>query len=76
MICAAEANRDLVYFTFNSQGTTKTLEEIKEIIKSKELNVGDVYNLISEYSNLAPGFNSSSYEQFGILQFLESKYSK
>jgi hypothetical protein len=76
MICAAEANRDLIYFTFNSQSTTKTLEEIKELINSQNLKVGDVYNLIAEYSNLAQSFNSSSYEQFGILQFLQSKFSK
>jgi hypothetical protein len=47
-MAAAEANSDLVYYTFKHAKTVNYLQEILKIIKTNNLNVGNIYNLLTQ----------------------------
>ena len=49
-MAAAAANRDLIYYTFNDSETYEDLVDILSMIQSKNLNVGQVYRLLMDYT--------------------------
>ena len=51
MMSASEADRDLVYFTFNSIDTTNKLKKLYEIITRANLNISQVYKMILDFSD-------------------------
>ena len=73
MIAAAETGRDLIYFTFRHEETSRKLEKISGIIKT--LNVGQVYELIGEYANGISGLRSQEIQRFGLSEFLATRFS-
>jgi len=74
-MAAAEADRDLIYFTFGEQSTLEIMKELHEIIKKNNLNVGQVYELINEYSVEIRPLKSDDIKLFGILEFLKTKFT-
>ena len=50
-ITAAITDRDLVYYTFHDEDTTNELNALLELIKSNNLNVSHIYQLLLDYSN-------------------------
>ena len=75
VMAAAEADRDLIYFTFGEQSTLEIMKELHEIIKKNNLNVGQVYELINEYSVEIRPLKSDDIKLFGILEFLKTKFT-
>lgn len=49
MIVASETDRDLVYYTFDSQTTCRNLIRIIEIAQENSLEVGHVYRILDKY---------------------------
>jgi hypothetical protein len=75
MICAAESNRNLVYFTFHDVSTYENLKKIQKLIEERKLTVSQVYELILEYLNEIQALKSAQIKLFGIAQFLDTKFS-
>ena len=76
MMAAAEADRDLIYFTFNHESTTQKLTHIMQIIERENLNVGQVYSLINEFADEIRPLRSLDIKNFGLLEFLKTKFSE
>ena len=74
MMAAGEANRDLIYFTFNDRQTEENLKALMQIIDENKLNVGQVYNLVNDYAEEIRDMKSIG--KFGIRQYLETVLSK
>ena len=73
MMAAAQADRDLIYFTFGEQSTLEIMKELHQIITINNLNVGQVYEFINEYSVEIRPLKSDDIKLFGILEFLKTK---
>ena len=80
MMSASEADRDLVYFTFNSIDTANKLKKLYEIITRANLNISQVYKMILDFSvslkNASSSFTSSatSYlDNCSICQYFEEQ---
>lgn len=74
MIAAAEADRDLIYFTFHNNRVSKKLELIKEIIERNNLNVSQVIEIINEYANEIKDLKRHEIKKFGISEFMTTKF--
>jgi hypothetical protein len=74
MMAASEAERDLIYYTFNHKETVRTLNNLMLIIEKERLSVGDVYSLIMEYADEIRNESTSDLKGFGICKFLETKF--
>ena len=75
MMAAAQADRDLIYFTFGEQSTLEIMKELHQIITINNLNVGQVYEFINEYSVEIRPLKSDDIKLFGILEFLKTKFT-
>ena len=75
MIAAAEADRELIYFTFHDHYVTNKLKVIKEIIEKNNLNVCQIYEIIGQYTREIRNLSKEQMKKFGISQFMISKYS-
>jgi hypothetical protein len=75
MMTAAEANRDLIYYTFNDANTYESLTKIVEIIEKKDINVGQMYELIQEYADEIRRLDTSQINKFRLCEFLHTKYN-
>ncbi|XP_042908512.1 poly(ADP-ribose) glycohydrolase isoform X2 [Parasteatoda tepidariorum] len=53
LIAASEAGRDMVYFTFGNRTLKRELQDIYDLVTEKNINVGDMWKLIMNYSNTA-----------------------
>ena len=49
-MAAAEANRDVIYYTFNDTETYDDLTDILAMIRTKNLNVSQLYGLLMDYT--------------------------
>lgn len=70
MIAAAEADRDLIYYTFHDENVSKTLEVIQEIIQN--LDTSTVYNIIGQYHE----YKSANRHGLTISQFMSETTKK
>jgi hypothetical protein len=49
MMAAAEAKRNVIYYTFSDEKTVKKLKKILAIVDEKNLSVSDLYKLLDRY---------------------------
>lgn len=49
MMAAAVAQRDLAYFTFNNRKQAEELKRMYSVLKSQQITVGKLYNLLQDY---------------------------
>lgn len=73
-MAATEANRDLIYYTFNSESTQKQLEQLIAMIEREKLTVGDIYKLINEYDEEIYNLKSSHAQNFNLYEFMKTKF--
>lgn len=73
---ASQADRDLVYYTFNDKNTLQTLTELCEIIEKKNLTVSELYKRIVHYYDEIVNINSRNLSAFNLLEYLKIIYSK
>lgn len=78
-MAAAEAEKDLTYFTFEVQGLSSAILEFYDILKKKQVTVGDLWKelvLISEELKQCYDESSSfSITPPQLFRFLIKKYS-
>ena len=75
-MAASEANRDLIYYTFKDAKTVNYLQDIFKIIKSNNLNVGNIYNLLTEYNYFIKRIDEPELKKCNINLFLNEKFKK
>ena len=75
IIAASEADRDLIYYTFNHTETVANLNKMISIMEKEKLTVGQVYSLILEYSNEIRDLSSKEINEFGLSQFMQAKFN-
>jgi poly(ADP-ribose) glycohydrolase len=74
LMAASEADRDLVYFTFNDQKTFTALNEmVKVIFEEHQLNIGEIYQLINDYSIEIAELSQTELKKFSLLEFMKMK---
>lgn len=71
MMSAGEADRDLIYFTFNDSLTVMKLEKLIDLIERHKMNIGQIYNIIIDY--LAFMNTEKILNNFDLCQFFEKK---
>lgn len=71
MMSAGEADRDLIYFTFNDSLTVMKLEKLIDLIERHKMNIGQIYNIIIDY--LAFINAEKIQNNFDLCQFFEKK---
>jgi hypothetical protein len=71
MMSAGEADRDLIYFTFNDSLTVMKLEKLIDLIERHKMNIGQIYNIIIDY--LAFMNTEKIQNNFDLCQFFEKK---
>ncbi|KAM9456392.1 poly(ADP-ribose) glycohydrolase isoform 2-T2 [Clarias gariepinus] len=52
MMAAAEARRDLAYFTFNNTRQAEELQRMHDTLTRRKVTVGKLYSLLQDYSKL------------------------
>jgi len=72
LIAASEADRDIVYYTFNDQQTVDTLMTLWNIIEKEKLTVGDIYTLIVNYYSEISNLSSSEIKEFTLLEYFKT----
>jgi hypothetical protein len=70
MMAAAEAGRDLIYFTFNDKETKENLNGLVKLLEENKMTVGQVYDLINDYSDEIRDLKSIG--KFGLRQYIET----
>lgn len=74
MISAAEAERDLIYFTFNDKNTVDILNTFTKIINDNKLDVGQLYKLLNEYAEEIRPLKETQIKMFDLHQFFKTKF--
>jgi hypothetical protein len=69
-MAASEANRDMVYYTFKDAKTVNYLTKIQNIIQSKELTVGKIYEILVEYNCQIQHLKEAELKSYNIYEFL------
>ncbi|KAJ6253883.1 poly(adp-ribose) glycohydrolase [Anaeramoeba flamelloides] len=67
LIAAAEANRNIVYFTFNNAQFAEDLKKIYSLLKNNKYKISQIWNLLLQY------FNSDQKNTYSIFQFIIQK---
>jgi hypothetical protein len=70
MMAAAEAGRDIIYFTFNDSETQENLNGLIKLLEENKMSVGQVYNLINDYADEIKDLKSIG--KFGLRQYIET----
>lgn len=76
LMSASQADRDLVYYTFNDRNTLNALNQLYEIIEKKNLTVSELYNQIAHYYDEIVNINSRNLSAFNLLEYFKTIYSK
>lgn len=76
MMSASQADRDMIYYTFDHQHTFNNLTSIVSMIDQFNLTIGEVYKLILEYSDEIRGLSASQIKNFDLCQFLQTILSE
>lgn len=72
---ASQADRDLVFYTFNEKNTKKNLNELYEIIESNKLTVSELYKRIVHYYDEIAKISHRDLSEFNLLEYLKATYS-
>lgn len=75
LMSASQCERDLIYFTFNDRKTADSLELLLKIIKLKNLNVGDVYELLVKYCEEVKQLRNADLTQFDLCAFFKTYFN-
>jgi hypothetical protein len=73
MMAAAEASRDLIYFTFNHLETVTKLTKLQWLISQSDLNVGQVHELIVSYAEHLKQLNATQFQNEDLCKFFTEK---
>lgn len=74
---ASEANRDLVYYTFNEADTAGQLNALSSIIDSQKMTVGEVYGHILSFCDHMYNRNArADFDTFSLLNYFENIFGK
>lgn len=76
LMAASEANRDLIYFTFNDAETVRSFKDIMKIVENEKLNVGKIYELLVAYNSQIQGLGENGYRKYNILKFFKDTFNK
>ncbi|XP_067857418.1 poly(ADP-ribose) glycohydrolase-like [Heptranchias perlo] len=52
IMAAAQAQKDVVYFTFGDSALMKSIHEMHQFLQQKDFTVGRLYNLLEKYSKI------------------------
>jgi poly(ADP-ribose) glycohydrolase len=74
LMAAAEAGRDVCYFTFDDQDLVRDLYEVHKLIRYFDLRVGDVWKIISQFTNVRSYADSSKDPQLSLFQYILNTY--
>ncbi|XP_062913211.1 poly(ADP-ribose) glycohydrolase-like isoform X1 [Mobula hypostoma] len=53
IMAAAQAQRNVVYFTFGDVNSKTAIQKMHQVLQSRNVTVGQIYNLLEKYSQMA-----------------------
>ncbi|XP_041066296.1 poly(ADP-ribose) glycohydrolase-like [Carcharodon carcharias] len=60
LMAAAQAQRDVVYFTFGDTALMRSISEMHQVLQRSNVTVGQLYNVLAKYSRTALGVSMGS----------------
>lgn len=76
LMAAAEAKRDVCYFTFKDPRFVDDLCEIHDFIRDVQLTVGDVWKIIEQYSRKVARTTPRELPDGGLFGYIRCTYSR
>ncbi|XP_067879097.1 poly(ADP-ribose) glycohydrolase-like isoform X2 [Heterodontus francisci] len=68
IMAAAQAQRDVLYFTFGDSTLTRSLSEMHQLLQRMDVRVGQLYNLLEKYSRHDSGIRKGR----DLYEFIQS----
>lgn len=75
LMAAAEAGRDMVYFTFGDAYLMKDVHEMHTFLTKRKVTVGVLYGLLNQYSSLVYKNCRTTHPDVTLYQFIYKKVS-
>ncbi|XP_044069659.1 poly(ADP-ribose) glycohydrolase [Siniperca chuatsi] len=75
LMAAAEAGRDVAYFTFGDAQLMKDVHEIHTFLTERHVTVGRLYNLLNQYSSLVCKNCRTTRPDVSLYSFIHEKVS-
>lgn len=75
-MAASEADRDLIFYTFNHEETVNSLNKIIDIIEAEKLKISDIYKLVMDYYNEIFSLTAAEMKVFNLVEYLKTKFNK
>ncbi|KAM3605799.1 uncharacterized protein V6R79_005005 [Siganus canaliculatus] len=75
LMAAAEAGRDMAYFTFGDAQLMRDVNEIHSFLTNKKVTVGRLYSLLNQYSSLVYNNCHTTRPEVSLYSFIHERVS-